>query len=99
MTGDALKLIRILNDKKSKELAEELEISPSYLSQIENNKKKPSFEIMDKYSKVFNMRVSAIIFFSEEYDKITLEGKVKGNTQRFTLKLMETLAKFGGYDE
>ena len=87
MLGEALRLLRVFNDLKAKELAIKLDISPNYLSEIEKGKKKPSMEIINKYSKVFNIKPSAILFFSEELDMNT--GKV------FSRKwIAEKLVKF-----
>ena len=64
MIGEALRLIRIFHDKKQNELAGELNISLSYLSEIERGKKKPSMEIIEKYAQVFHTKASVIIFFA-----------------------------------
>ncbi|MBN2396733.1 MAG: helix-turn-helix transcriptional regulator [Candidatus Atribacteria bacterium] len=77
MVNEALRLIRIFHDLKAKELAEKLSISQSYLSEIENNKKTPSLELINKYSEVFNLKPSTILFFSEQYDNLNLHGKEK----------------------
>ncbi len=69
MLGEALRLIRIFHDKKLNTLAEELGVSKGYLSEIESQKKKPSIELIDKYSKCFGISSSAILLFSEELDK------------------------------
>ena len=50
MINEALTLLRILHDIKAKDLALKLDISPSYLSEIETGKKKPSLEILNKYA-------------------------------------------------
>jgi transcriptional regulator with XRE-family HTH domain len=64
--GEALRLIRVFHDKKSKDLAVELGISPSYLSEIENGHKRPSLELIDRYAEVFRTKPSVILFFAEE---------------------------------
>lgn len=66
MLGEALRLLRVFNDLKAKELATQLDISPNYLSEIEKGKKRPSLEVINKYGEVFNIKPSAILFFSEE---------------------------------
>ena len=55
--GEALRLLRIFNGYKSAELADMLEISQSYVSELENNKKQPTIEVLDKYAKVFGMKI------------------------------------------
>lgn len=68
MLGEALRLLRVFNDLKAKDLAGKLDISPNYLSEIEKGKKKPSLEVINKYGVVFNVKASAILFFSEELE-------------------------------
>lgn len=54
--GEALRLLRIFNGYKSAELAKKLELSQSYVSELENGKKQPTMEVLDKYAKVFEMK-------------------------------------------
>lgn len=91
MINDALRLIRKFNEYTAKDLSEELNISPSYLSEIETGKKTPSLEIIKKYSDFFNIKMSTIMFFAEEIDN----NEVKENTRILVLKWMKALEKFG----
>ena len=49
MIGDVLKRTRIIYGYKASEMSSELGISASYLSEIENNRKQPSLELLQKY--------------------------------------------------
>lgn len=69
MLGEALRLIRVFHDSKTAELAKALGISPSYISEIENNKKTPSLDTLKKYADYFDTTVSAIMFFAEDLEK------------------------------
>jgi transcriptional regulator with XRE-family HTH domain len=69
MINQALRLLRVFNDIKSKEMALSLDISPSYLSEIENGKKVPSLTLINKYAKIFETTPSSILFFSEKIEK------------------------------
>ena len=51
MLGEALRLIRVFHDVKLNELAEQLGVSKGYISEIESQKKKPSLDLIEKYSK------------------------------------------------
>ena len=68
MIGEALRLIRVFHDCKTSTLAKGIDVSPSYLSEIENGKKTPSLEILKKYADYFDTTVSAIMFFSEDIE-------------------------------
>ena len=50
MIGEALRLIRVFHDVKLNELAEQLDVSKGYISEIESQKKKPSLDLIEKYS-------------------------------------------------
>ncbi len=69
MLGEALRLIRVFHDCKTGELAKALDISPSYISEIESSKKTPSLDTLKKYADYFDTTVSAIMFFAEDLDK------------------------------
>lgn len=66
--GEALKLLRIINGYKSKELAYMLQLSQSYVSELENDKKQPTMEVLEKYSKVFKMKKSSLFLFAESLE-------------------------------
>lgn len=69
MLGEALRLVRVFHDCKITELAVDLGMSRSHISEIENNKKTPSMETLKKYAQRFDMTVSAIMFFAEDLEK------------------------------
>lgn len=73
MLSKALLLIRKYYDLTQTQLSSELGISNSYLSEIESGKKKPSLDVLGRYSVFFEIPLSSIIFFSEHIDdkKIT----------------------------
>ena len=71
MLSEALRLLRIFHDLKQNELAERLELSKSYISELEKGNRTPSLEVVDKYSREFNIPVSSILFFSENISQAT----------------------------
>lgn len=66
MLGEALRLIRVFHDLKQNELARQLGVSQSHLSDIERGEKTPSQEIVAKYAETFELPVSSIWFFDEQ---------------------------------
>lgn len=66
MVNESLRLFRVFHDFKLIEMANELGISPSYLSEIEKGKKDPTLKLLDKYAEVFNIPTSSILSFSEK---------------------------------
>lgn len=90
MLNEALRLLRVFNDRKATDLAKELGISAAYLSEIETGKKTPSMELVDQYAKVFHTKPSSILFFSEEIQKISGTKKIAYTLIQF-LKYIENL--------
>ena len=69
MLSEALRLIRVFHDMKQNELANRLGISKSYLSEIESGKKQPRMDLIERYSSVFGIPSSSILFFAENLDR------------------------------
>lgn len=78
MLSKALLLLRKYHDLTQSQLASELGVSNSYLSEIECGKKQPSLDILGKYSEFFEIPLSSIIFFSEHVNdkKITEKARL-----------------------
>jgi DNA-binding XRE family transcriptional regulator len=67
MLNEALRCIRVFHDLKQSEAANKLGISKSYLSEIESGNKLPTLPLIQKYGEVFDLPVSSIMFFAENY--------------------------------
>lgn len=72
----ALRLLRTYHQLTQVELAKRLDMSNSYLSEIESGNKVPGLDLLEKYAEVFKMPVSSILLFSE-----SMEGKHKAGTK------------------
>ncbi|OAT41092.1 putative transcriptional regulator [Hafnia paralvei ATCC 29927] len=92
MINRALKTIRLYHNLKQSELADNLCISKSYLSEIESGKKTVSFDMLEKYSQEFNIPVSSLVFLSEEMgtsSKKSIAEKFRSVFTERILKIME----------
>lgn len=89
--NEALRLVRVFHDKKIKELAEELNVSPSYITDIEKGNKKPSLELINKYASVFQTTSSALLFFAEELDEEKDRGRCKIAIRNYMLKFLKAV--------
>jgi len=69
MLSEALRLLRVFHDLKQNELASRLDLSKSYISELEKGSRTPSLDVIEKYSKEFNIPTSSIMFFSENLDR------------------------------
>lgn len=93
MLNETLRLLRVLHDKKSNDLANDLGISPAYLSKIEKGKAEPSVEIVNKYAKVFQTTPSSILLFAEKLDEEKNRGPFKIAIRNNLFFLLESLEK------
>lgn len=84
MLGNTLKRLRGIYGYSAKEMSELLGISSSYLSEIENGKKKISMDLLERYSELFGLRVSTLVRFSEDYE----DAELNNAGQKFITSLM-----------
>ena len=100
MTNEVLRLLRVFSNYKSSELAKELGISKSYLSEIEHGKKKPTIELLEKYAETFNIKVSTIFLFSEAIENdLPTKYDAKQRVARYAVKWLQLLDRVGRIDE
>ena len=97
--GEALRLLRIFNAYKSAELAKKLELSQSYVSELENGKKQPTTEVLDKYAKVFEMKKSTLMLFAESLEGEEIKNDKKQRIARAGMKLLKILEKVGEFED
>ena len=65
MISKVLRLIRQFHKMSQLELAAKLDISKSYLSELESGKKTVSLALLEKYSSIFDIPASSLVFLSE----------------------------------
>lgn len=98
--GETLKLLRIFFGYKSVEMAKKLDISQSFLSEIENNKKNPTLELLKQYSKVLNIKVSTLFLLAESLENNEKsQNDIKHNLAGMGMKFLKILNENGEIDE
>lgn len=85
MIGETLKRLRKIYGFTASELSSIINISPSYLSEIENGKKQPSLELLEKLSKLYGIKTSSLILLSEKIEDDNEKGTL------FIQKMMQSL--------
>ena len=103
MLSEALRLLRVFHDLKQNELAEKLQLSKSYISEIEKGNRKPSLDVIEKYSNEFGIPVSSIMFFSENIEEAN-KGKwsaasAKRGIAKKVISLLQLIEENTGADE
>ena len=83
--GEALRLLRIFNGYKS--------------SELENGKKQPTMEVLDKYAKVFEMKKSTLMLFAESLEGEEIKNDKKQRIARAGMKLLKILEKVGEFED
>lgn len=93
MINRALKTIRQFHGLTQAELALKLDMSKSYLSEIESGKKSVGYDLLEKYSELFDVPVSSLVFFSENLEEAdTIPEKFRSVVADKILKIMEWVA-------
>jgi transcriptional regulator with XRE-family HTH domain len=92
MLNRALRLLRTYHQLTQVQLAKRLEISNSYLSEIESGDKVPTIDLLNKYSDIFKMPTSSILLFSESLaGEGSRGGKLRVGAADKILRLLEWL--------
>ena len=99
MLHEILRLLRVFNDMKANELAERLNISGSYLSEIEHGKKMPSLSLIRKYSDVFGIPASAILKFDENAQGKEGEVGFKSYIRNALIRFLERVELEGSTED
>ena len=92
MLNEALKQIRKFHQLKQVELAKELGISKSYLSEIESCRKPVSMDLLQKYAEVFSVPASSLLMFSENMNAVKTSDKLRLKCANKIIKAMEWIS-------
>lgn len=98
MLNEALKQIRVFHQVKQVELANELGISKSYLSEIESNKKLVSMDLLEKYADHFSVPASSLMMFAENMDAAKSSDKLRLKCANKIIKVMEWIGARSDYE-
>lgn len=84
--SDVLRLLRIANDLSITELANKIGVSKSYVSELERGlKKRPSLDLIDKYSEALNVDKQTIMFFIDDFSN--------SQKEQYQIRLFKILKK------
>lgn len=90
MINRALKTIRQFHGLTQAELASKLNMSKSYLSEIESGKKSVGYDLLEKYAEIFDVPVSSLVFFAENIENSdSVPEKFRSVVSDKILKIME----------
>lgn len=93
MIGDILKRTRAIYGYNATEMCRELKISNSYLSEIENNKKQPSLELLQKYSDILGIKLSSLILLSEGFDDAVKNDRSQSFIRNMMIHIINSMSR------
>jgi transcriptional regulator with XRE-family HTH domain len=92
MYDRALKLIRQYHRLSQAELADALNLSRSFVSELEKpGGKKPSIDVLERYASYFKIPVSSLLLFAERSGSSDLREKSRAFAADKVLKMLEWL--------
>ncbi|MCR9214589.1 MAG: helix-turn-helix transcriptional regulator [Proteobacteria bacterium] len=91
MLHDALKIVRKFHQTSIEAAAKSIGVSVSYLSELENGKKRINQDILKGYSATFNMPISSIYLIAEHMERIDKKG-VNGVSKKIS-KIIKWIAE------
>lgn len=94
MLNKALKILRQFEGITQTELAKELNVSVSHISEIETGKNTITLEMLNKYADYFDVPISHLMLFSEQIENESLRSeKVRKFIAKNLLKVMDWVIK------
>jgi transcriptional regulator with XRE-family HTH domain len=92
MYDRALKLIRQYHRLSQAELADSLNLSRSFVSELEKSGgKKPSIDVLERYANFFKIPVSSLLLFAERSGSPDQREKSRNYAADKVLKMLEWL--------
>ncbi|MCT8609300.1 helix-turn-helix domain-containing protein [Glaesserella parasuis] len=94
MLNYALKTLRQFEGITQTELAQQLNVSVSHISEIETGKNTITLEMLNKYANYFDVPVSHLMLFAEQIENESLRSeKVRKFIAKNLLKVMDWVIK------
>ena len=90
--GAALRSLRVFHDLSQTQTAEKVEISKSFLSELESGKKEPTLALLSRYSQVFAVPLSSLLFFAEQMEEGARKPTASGIAPK-VLRLLDWIAE------
>jgi transcriptional regulator with XRE-family HTH domain len=90
--GEALRSLRVFHDLSQTNAAEKLEISKSFLSEVESGKKEPTLALLSRYAQVFSVPLSSLLFFAEHMGSGSSTSVASGIAPK-VLRLLDWIAE------
>jgi transcriptional regulator with XRE-family HTH domain len=87
----ALRLMRQYHRLSQVELASRLNLSKSFVSELESGRKKASIDVLERYANFFKIPLSSLMLFAEKADDADFGERTRTFTADKILKMLEWL--------
>lgn len=95
MNNRALKLVRQYHRMSQAGLAEKLELSKSFISELEAGNRKPSIDVLEKYADHFKLPLSSLMLFSEQIEAKDWHHRSRNFVASKVMNMLEWLEETG----
>lgn len=91
-TGQTLRMLRVAADLKQGILAHDLDVTPNYLSLIENGKKEPSLTFLKKFSKRMGVSLGYLLWLALEEGSLPEEKELRQKMDNLLIEIIKKRA-------
>lgn len=88
----ALRLIRIFHGLSQSQLAKNISLSKSYISELEQGRKQASLDVLQKYADFFRIPLSSLLLFAEQSEKADFAERGRVAFAGKVLKMLDWVA-------
>jgi transcriptional regulator with XRE-family HTH domain len=92
LLNEALRLMRIYHDMKQSDLASALDVTKSYVSELEAGNRTPSLQVLESYARTFDVPLSSILFFAENVENPDGVSKTRKYVASKIIKILGAIA-------
>jgi len=89
MLNEALRLVRVYHDMSKAELARDLGLSRSFITELEAGSKKVTIDTLEKYAEFFEIPVSSLMLFAERNDSADFSERTRVFVANKALKMLD----------
>ena len=93
MYARALKVIREYHHLSQTELAARLDLSKSYISELEAGTKKASLDVLERYAEQFQIPMSSLLLFAERSADANFGDRTRSFAASKVLKMLEWVSE------
>lgn len=91
LVNESLRIIRLYWGKTQAELAKDLGVSQSFISEIEKSKREVSLDLLGRYSRALKVPMSSLLLFAESVEGAPPMGRGKLFVANKTIELLRKI--------